>query len=251
MHAVPPMPTFTLWTGLLGGEVILKALAKGMPDRVPACSGGDVCSMMGLGVNPRNGEFWLEATNEAVGFGGHAGGDGEDGIMHLTEPGCRNNPIEILETKSPMFIEHYGYRTDSGGPGKHRGGVGVSRVYRFEAPSTAICIVYKTDTKPWAIGLGVEGDNNHIIINPGTPDEVVKGGSYNHLDTGDVLANNTGGGGGWGDPLDRDPARVANDVMNGFVSVEAAAQDYGVILTPGSFAIDEQRTSELRTARMS
>ncbi|HEY1485841.1 MAG TPA: hydantoinase B/oxoprolinase family protein, partial [Micromonosporaceae bacterium] len=105
MHAVPPMPTFTLWTGLLAGEVVLKALAQGMPDQVPACSGGDVCSMMGLGVNPRTGEAWLEATNEAVGFGAHAGGDGEDGIMHLSEPGCRNNPVEVLETKSPMFIE--------------------------------------------------------------------------------------------------------------------------------------------------
>lgn len=111
------MPTFTLWTGLLAGEVILKALAQGMPELVPACSGGDVCSMMGLGVNPRTGEAWLEATNEAVGFGGHAGGDGADGIMHISEPGCRNNPVEVLETKSPMFIESYGYRPDSGGAG--------------------------------------------------------------------------------------------------------------------------------------
>jgi N-methylhydantoinase B len=89
---------------------------------VPACSGGDVCSMMGLGVHPATGEPWLEATNEAVGFGAHAGGDGEDGIMHLSEPGCRNNPVEVLETKSPMFIESYGYRPDTGGPGRHRGG---------------------------------------------------------------------------------------------------------------------------------
>jgi N-methylhydantoinase B len=209
MHAVPPMPTFTLWTGLLGGEVLLKALAQGMPDRVPACSGGDVCSMMGLGINPATGEAWLEATNEAVGFGGHAGGDGEDGIMHLTEPGCRNNPVEVLETKSPMFIEHYGYRPDSGGGGEHRGGVGVSRVYRFTAPSTGICLVYKTKTKPWPIDGGRPGDNNHIVLNPGTDNEVVTGGSYNHLAAGDVLANNTGGGGGWGDPLRRDPAKVA------------------------------------------
>ena len=109
MHAVHPMPTFTLWTGLLAGEVILKALAQGMPDRIPACSGGDVSSMMGWGIDPRTGEAWLEATNEAVGFGAHAGGDGEDGIMHLSEPGCRNNPVEVLEMKAPLFIESYGY----------------------------------------------------------------------------------------------------------------------------------------------
>ena len=141
-------------TALIGGEVVLKALAQGMPELVPACSGGDVCSMIGLGVNPATGQAWLEATNEAVGFGGHAGGDGADGIMHLSEPGCRNNPVEVLETKSPMFIESYGYRPNSGGPGRYRGGVGVGRVYRFTAPSTGICLVYKTKTRPWSIGGG-------------------------------------------------------------------------------------------------
>jgi N-methylhydantoinase B len=248
MHAVPPMPTFTLWTALIGGEVVLKALAQGMPDVVPACSGGDVCSMMGLGVNPRNGESWLEATNEAVGFGGHAGGDGADGIMHLSEPGCRNNPVEVLETKSPMFIESYGYRPDTGGAGRYRGGVGVSRVYRFTAPTTGICLVYKTKTKPWPIAGGSEGDNNHVVLNPGTPREVVQGGSYNHLAVDDVLANNTGGGGGYGDPFEREPALIARDVRNGFVSVAAADREYGVVVDPVTFAVDVAATAERRTA---
>lgn len=141
MHAVPPAATFTLWPALLATEVVTKALAQGMPDIVPACSGGDVCSMMGVGVNPRNGKMWIEATNEGVGFGGHAKGDGENGIMHLTEPGCRNNPVEVLETKAPLRIESYGLRADSGGAGEHRGGLGVSRVYRFLAPSSAVTLV--------------------------------------------------------------------------------------------------------------
>jgi N-methylhydantoinase B len=245
-HAVPPMPTFTLWTGLLGGEVVLKALAQGMPDLVPACSGGDVCSMMGLGVNPRNGEPWLEATNEAVGFGGHAGGDGADGIMHLSEPGCRNNPVEVLETKSPMFIESYGYRADSGGAGRYRGGVGVSRVYRFTAPSTGICLVYKTRTRPWSIAGGREGDNNHIVLNPGTEREKVQGGSYNLLEAGEVLVNNTGGGGGYGDPFQREPGRVADDVRNGFVSVASADREYGVVIDEATSAVDEAATARRR-----
>jgi N-methylhydantoinase B len=245
-HAVPPMPTFTLWTGLLGGEVVLKALAQGMPDLVPACSGGDVCSMMGLGVNPRTGEPWLEATNEAVGFGGHAHGDGADGIMHISEPGCRNNPVEVLETKSPMFIESYGYRTDSGGAGRHRGGVGVGRVYRFTAPSTGICLVYKTRTKPWGIAGGRDGDNNHIVRNPGTERETVQGGSYNLLEAGEVLVNNTGGGGGYGDPFRREPGRVADDVRNGFVSAAAAEREYGVVIDEQTQSVDEAATARRR-----
>ncbi|NUR98378.1 MAG: hydantoinase B/oxoprolinase family protein, partial [Kribbellaceae bacterium] len=207
---------------------------------------GDVCSMMGLGINPRTGEHWLEATNEAVGFGGHAGGDGADGIMHLTEPGCRSNPVEVLETKSPMFIESYGYRPDTGGAGRHRGGVGIGRAYRFTAPSTGICLVYKTKTKPWAIDGGREGDNNHIVLNPGTEREVVQGGSYNRLEAGDVLVNNTGGGGGYGDPFERDPQRVAADVRNGFVSVGAAEREYGVLVDPATFEVDATATARLR-----
>lgn len=247
MHAVPPAPTFTLWTGLLAGEVILKALAQGMPDLVPACSGGDVCSMMGLGVNPRNGRAWLEATNEGVGFGGYAGGDGENGIMMLAEPGCRNNPVEVLETKAPLFIEHYALRPDSGGPGLHRGGLGISRAYRFLADSTAAMIVYKTSTRPWAIGGGRTGENNHVILNPGTERERVGGGFYRPMPAGEVLVNNSGGGGGWGDPFRRDPAKVLADVREGYVSPEAARRDYGVAIDLERWTVDEVETARLRT----
>jgi N-methylhydantoinase B len=246
MHALPPMPTFTLWTGLLAGEVVLKALAQGAPNLIPACSGGDVSSMMALGVNPRNGESWLEATNEAVGFGGHADGDGEDGIMHFTEPGCRNNPVEVLETKSPMIIDAYGYRPDSAGPGRHRGGVGVSRVYQFTAPSKAICLVYKTKTKPWALDGGMEAVSNSMIVNPGTVGEADRSGQVNFLEVGDTLANNTGGGGGYGDPFERDPGRVASDVRNGFVSPGSAQRDYGVVVDESTFEVDVIATAQRR-----
>ena len=206
-----------------------------------------MCSVMALGIKPDTGDPWLEATNDAVGFGAHAGGDGEDGIMHLTEPGCRNNPVEVLEVKGPMIIESYGFRPDSGGPGKHRGGVGVSRVYRFLEPTTAISILYKTKSAPWAIDGGTEGDPNHIVINPGD-DEIVKGGSYNLLEADTVLANNTGGGGGWGNPFERDPSQVSDDVRNGLVSLQAAQRDYGVAVDPATFEVDQDRTDELRLA---
>lgn len=247
MHAISPMPTFTLWTGLLAGEVILKALAQGMPELVPACSGGDVCSMMGLGVNPRTGEPWQEATNEAVGYGGSSTRDGEDAIMHLSEPGCRNNPVEVLEAKSSMIIDHYGYRPDSGGAGKFRGGVGVSRVYRFTAPTTGICLVYKTKTEPWAIDGGNTGLPNRIVLDPGTSREIIKGGSYNRLNAGDVLANETGGGGGYGNPFERDPQAVAKDVRNGFVSAASARSDYAVAVAD-DFTVDLAATASLRSA---
>jgi len=123
----------------------------------------------------------------------------------------------------------------------------VSRVYRFTAPSTGICLVYKTKSKPWSINGGSEGEPNQIVINPGTDREVIKAGSYNLLDTGEVLANNTGGGGGYGDPFERDPVRVSADVRNGFVSAAAASREYGVVVDASTFAIDEEATHRLRS----
>lgn len=246
MHAQPPQPTFTLWTGLLAPEVIMKALAQGLPDVVPACSGGDVCDVMALGVNPRNGAAWLEATNDAVGFGAHAGGDGEDGIMHVTEPGCRNNPIEVLENKAPMIIDEYGYRPDSGGAGKNRGGVGVVRAYRFLAPTDAIVINYKTKTEPWSVAGGHKGVKNTVLVEPGTEQEREVGCSYNNFAAGGTITNLTGGGGGWGNPLERDIEKVVEDVKQGFVSAAAALAHYGVVVDPVTLEVDDAATAQLR-----
>jgi N-methylhydantoinase B len=251
MHALPPMPTFTLWTGLLAPEVIMKALAQGLPDIVPACSGGDVCDVMALGVNPRTGAAWLEATNDAIGFGAHADGDGADGIMHVTEPGCRNNPIEVLENKGPMLIEEYGFRTDSGGAGKNRGGLGVVRAYRFLAPTDAIVINYKTKTQPWSVAGGGKGVKNTVLVEPGTSQEREVGCSHNIFDTNGTITNLTGGGGGWGNPFEREIEKVLQDVKQGFVSPEAARSDYGVVVDGTTLEIDDAATIELREAAVS
>jgi N-methylhydantoinase B len=239
MHAVPPVPTFTLWTALLATEVVTKAFARGMPDVIPACSGGDIFSMMGVGVHPETGKVWLEATNEAVGFGAHAGGDGENGMMHLTEPGCRNNPIEVLETKAPLLIEGYGLREDSGGPGRHRGGLGMRRTYRFLADASALTIVKKTKTSPWGTAGGRDGDAGSVVLWPGTEREVTTGAVYESMAPGDVLVNNSGGGGGWGDPLERPVEEVVEDVREGYVSVRQAERDYGVVVDAKTLEVTE------------
>ena len=246
MNAVPPAATFTLWTGLLAPEVVTKALAQGLPDDVPACSGGDVCSVMGVGLNPRNGRTWLEANNDAVGFGGHAGGDGEDGIMHITEPGCRNLPVEVVETKAPLLIESYGLRQDSGGPGENRGGLGTSRRYRFLAESTVVTLVKKTKTKPWGMAGGHDGENCHVVLWPDTEREEVTGMSYETMAPGEGLINCAGGGGGWGDPFQRDPQRVLADVRDERVSIGSARDDYGVAIDTETMEVDDEATAGLR-----
>ena len=249
MHAVPPVPTFTLWTALLATEVVTKAFAQGLPDLIPACSGGDIFSTMGVGVHPDTGKMWLEATNEGVGFGAHSGGDGENGMMHLTEPGCRNNPIEVLETKAPLLIEDYELRRDSGGAGKHRGGLGLRRSYRFLADASALTLVKKTKTNPWGLAGGDDGHAGFVHLWPGTERDVVTGGIYEQMSAGDLLINNSGGGGGWGDPLERDPQAVLVDVTDDYVSVEVAHDRYGVVIDPLTLSIDQPATDALRATK--
>lgn len=246
MHAIPPAPTFTVWAALLAPEVILKALAQGMPDRVPACSGGDVFDVMGLGVHPDTNLPWLEATNEGVGFGGHAGGDGEDAIMHLSEPGCRNNPVEVMEAKAPWIIEKYCMRPDSGGPGEYRGGVGVTRTYHFLHPSTALTLVKKTKTRPWGMAGGQDGAAGKVVVRPGTDRQQITGAIYDHFEPEEVLENNSGGGGGWGDPRKRDPQKVLLDVKNELVSLRSAREDYEVVIDAKTMTIDMEATRKLR-----
>jgi N-methylhydantoinase B len=217
-----------------------------MPDIVPACSGGEVVSVMGVGTHPVTGKVWLEATNEAVGFGAHAGGDGENGIMHLSEPGCRNNPIEVLENKAPLLIEGYYLRQDSCGAGMHRGGLGATRVYRFTAPGNAVTILKKTKTKPWALNGGQEADSNHIIVWPGTDREERTGAINQRLESGEVLISSAGGGGGWGNPFNRSVEKVLEDVRNGYVSQESAKRDYGVVIDTTTWTVDTDATAKSR-----
>ena len=146
-----------------------------------------------------------------------------------------------------MLIENYGYRVDSAGAGKHRGGVGVERTYRFLTPAAATVIDYETKTRPWGIGAGQDVMNNTVVLYPGTDRALEAGQSHTNFTAGGAMANVTGGGGGWGDPFERNVAAVATDVRLGFVSAERAANDYGVAIDPVPFAVDEAETHRLRS----
>lgn len=233
-HAVTPAPTFTLWTGIVALELIFKAVAQGMPDRVAASTGGDVPGFMMVGVHPDTTELFAVSNNEPVGWGGTPDHDGANGTMHLSASIVRNTPIEVLESKTTMLIEQLAFRTDSGGAGRWRGGAGLERLIRFMGDGEFLSVVKKTRTAPWGLAGGRDGHTNGFVLYPGTDRERAVSTNRAAVRAGDRVLVLSGGGGGHGEPRERDRARVLDDVQEGYVSREAALSDYGVTSEDGS-----------------
>lgn len=264
-NASHPAPTYTLWASILVVDVIYKALASGMPDRIPASSGGDVCSVMLYGEDTDTGEKFVEANNEGVGWGGTAGHDGSNALMHVVQTMVRNVPVEVFETKAPIAFDRLSLRQDSGGAGKHRGGLGIRRDYRITDEVEALTLIKKTRTDGWALDGGSPGARNVVVLDEleedwaervqvfaDNSDLYEEGEHQKHVgmmrgtfQPGEIVSNRTGGGGGYGNPLDRDPERVLEDVIDGYVSRTAAREEYGVVITEDG-GIDEDRTERIR-----
>nr|BFE58299.1 hydantoinase B/oxoprolinase family protein [Dactylosporangium thailandense] len=227
-HAVYPQPTFTLWTGIVAVELILKALAQGMPDRLPASSGGDVPGFMMVGIHPDTGALFAVSNNEPVGWGGTPHHDGMNAATHVSGSTGRITPIEVLEARTGMFFERMEIRTDSGGAGRFRGGAGLRRDIRFVTPGEFLSVIKKTKARPWALSGGRSPEPNRVIIFPGTDREQAVSTKRTAVAVGDRVTLLTAGGGGHGEPRERDPDLVREDVAEGYVSPEQAREVYGV-----------------------
>ncbi|MDR5698336.1 hydantoinase B/oxoprolinase family protein [Agromyces aerolatus] len=227
-HAVYPAATFTQWTGNLAVELIYKALAQGMPDRLAASSGGDVPGFMMVGAHPDTGDFFAISNNDVIGWGATAAHDGAGPINHLCQTIARTTPLEVLEAKSGMRFERWEVRTDSGGAGRHRGGAGIRRDIRFVSDGEFLSVVKKTRSAPWALAGGHESRPTTVTAFPGTDRERRLSTRRVAVAAGDLVVIETGGGAGHGDPAERHPDAVRHDVAEGYVSAEAARRIYGV-----------------------
>ncbi|MBY0512018.1 MAG: hydantoinase B/oxoprolinase family protein [Rhodospirillaceae bacterium] len=182
-----------------------------------------------------------------IGFGGIPGrplGDGPDG--HSLWPNFTNVPNEFLERYFPLRIERFEALANSGGAGKHRGGNGIHMTYRFLEPGIIAIHDDRWFIPPWGVNGGVPGARaRKILEKPDGTKKILPNKADNiEVENGDQLHFITWGGGGWGDPLERDPATVALEVRRGLVTRDGA-KDYGVVLTKTG-AIDEAATKALR-----
>lgn len=214
-HAEYPAPTYTQWTGLVALELIFAALAKGMPDRVQASSGGDVPGFMMIGTHPDTGQPFALSNNEGIGWGATATHDGKVAGSHLTQTIVRNTPVEIMETRTAMRIERLELRPGSFGAGEYRGGPGIAREISFTAPGEFLSIAKKTLTRPWGLVGGGEPEPTRFTYFPGTDRERRIGTWRTRVEPGDRVLVETAGGAGYGDAALRDPDARADDMADG------------------------------------
>lgn len=221
----------------------LCGLVNAAGGRAPAAHSAYVILML---RGRAGGKHFLMSDGLGVGYGARADDDGIDAVYFVAQ---ENYPVEFLEQTYPVRLRHYGIHRDSGGAGRRRGGCGIVREYEILADEASLAIrIDGTVRPPWGYAGGLGGGSGRAVVNPGTPRERVLAplSDGNVLHCGDILRIETGGGGGQGDPLDREPEWVAADVADGFVSAEAARRLYGVILHDGDPNLPE--TARLRHA---
>ncbi|MFB6359795.1 MAG: hydantoinase B/oxoprolinase family protein, partial [Halobacteriales archaeon] len=229
------------------GELVAKAMAEAVPERTIAGTKGIVANVAYGGHDPRDDEPYVYYETVAGGYGARAEKDGMDAVQTGFQ-NTANSPIEELETELPVYVRRYELVQDSGGAGRTRGGLGVRRDLEFYGErATFSLLTDRAESRPWGLFGGQPGTAARYRINPDTAPETVGSKSTTQLAPGEVGSIQTPGGGGYGDPLNRAPAAVLEDVRDGKVSVEAAATDYGVIIDDGS--VDEVATERRRAER--
>jgi N-methylhydantoinase B len=221
------------------------AFAKATGGNVPAASSVYVLYYLRSRSKERT-DLDLCIEGLAVGFGARPHADGIDAVYYVAQ---KNYPIEFAEMEFGVRVEGYAIHTDSGGPGLHRGGCGIVRDLRVIGDEAVIGVRMDNIRWPaWGVKGGMGGGAGRIVVNPGTPNEreLRPMSEGNRLKKDDLVRIMTSGGGGWGSPLEREAAQVRDDVLDGFISADSAARDYGVVLTGDLIDVDAAATDVRR-----
>ena len=232
-------------------EIIYRAMADALPDRVIAGSGGTPASMNVLYGKNRDGKSWHSVRIRGGGMGASSGADGN--FVYIFPANGANTPVEILESDTPLIVEKRELIPDSGGPGRTKGGLGRRMVLRIPddeyAPLPPVSLAMQSGRyrhPPEGLFGGKHGLKATFLVNG------KEGNPYGltHLKPGDVVMIDAPGGGGYGNPLERDPELVEKDVVDGYVSLEAAADQYGVVIDPETLRVNVGATREKRATML-
>ncbi|MEJ0019831.1 MAG: hydantoinase B/oxoprolinase family protein [Acetobacteraceae bacterium] len=238
-------------TGYRISDAVLGALSQAVPERIPAAGAGQVSIVLFSHLDPATGNYKVSVLQPMQGgCGGRPTKDGIDGV-NFSAGSLRNVPTESIELEAPVFIHRYMLADDVAG-GEYRGGAGVVFEFRCLAADAIVTArgMDRFRLRPYGRKGGEPGGLGDTVVNPGTPRERQIGKvDILKLEAGDVVRIASPGGGGYGDPLARDPADVATDVANGFVTEQEAGETYGVVLRGGH--ADAAATDAAREPRSS
>jgi N-methylhydantoinase B len=162
-----------------------------------------------------------------------------------------NTPIEALEAYLPLRFESYKFRPDTGGPGRWRGGCGIERTWTLLSEGATMSLLgERTKIPPWGLQGGGPGAlGEYLLLKQDGSRRRLPSKCTVTIEEGDTLMIRTPGGGGYGNPLERPPGLVQEDVADGLVSVESAERDYGVVIDPDSITVGAEATRALRKSR--
>jgi len=229
-------------------DTIIKALAPAMPDKIPAAHHGLLGgAVVFFGVDPKTKRRFVVQSIEGGGWGGRPTEDGESGTVSVCQGDVRNGSIEGIELKCPVMVVGRELRRDSCGAGKFRGGLGIDmRVRNFVDGRWNLAKSGRTECAPWGLWGGETGGTAAYLMKDKGSDKWTEPDVNRHpVPVGVDVIVRTGGGGGWGDPLDREAAKVQWDVVEELVSVDVARDSYGVVLKK-DMSLDEGATKTLR-----
>jgi N-methylhydantoinase B len=231
-------------------EMVFKALAQATPDNIIAESGGTPAQTNIFYGKRYNGRPWLTMIIRGGGMGASSKMDGHH--CAIFPANGANTPVEIFESDTPLIVEERSLLCDSGGSGKMRGGLGRKFVIRIPddefapQPPTSIAIqAGRYRYPPAGLFKGMAANKAQFIVNGKAGDS----SGLTLCESGDVIQFISAGGGGYGDPLERDPVAVERDIRNEYVSIKRAKQDYGVVVDPETLEVDLEKTQQLREQR--
>jgi len=259
VSATKPAPVRTWMTvPMTVADTIFKALAPACSDNVLAGHHADLAAPRVFGLDPKTGRsFHFPPMLSGGGWGALSTADGQSATFCINDGDTHNTPVEAGEGRAPIFVAYRMLRQDSGGPGKFRGGLGVSQEVRLFSPASVQSAMERTICAPWGLHGGKDALANRfsVVRKDNSIQKFSTGKTTSHvmLEAGDGFLVEVGGGGGFWNAFERDPERVLCDVRSGYVSLEAARREYGVVIHQRGrhFELDAAASQALRqkTAR--
>ncbi|MDQ0322495.1 N-methylhydantoinase B [Pararhizobium capsulatum DSM 1112] len=229
-HAKEPAAVgFYYEIGIRGYDLVWRCLAPHMPDKLPAGHFSSIAGTFIGGIHPDTGRQYTIIEPQIGGWGASAGRDGNSAIFSGVHGETYNCPAEISEARNGLFVDRMELNTDPGGEGKWSGGQGIRLDYRIRRDDSFLTLGYtRSRILPWSLDGGNEGSANYaLVMRKDGSSERYAFASGIRVDKDDVIRVITGAGGGIGNPKERDKAKVAEDVRNGLISAERAAEVYG------------------------